>query len=319
MLLILSENQDQSTNFVIDWLLFSNILFSRVNGDIDFLHCEINISRHNEVTIEIENREKMILLLNQFTSFWYRRNNYTIVSPIVKTLKRHVAFALKKEWLQIQQFIHYYFNDKKKLGSFEKENTHNKLISMAKASEAGFDIPLTLITTKKESLLEFLSINEGITKAIWNMFTIKTTKLFQSISTKAVKQVHTIHLSNILSPVLIQKNISKAYELRIFFIKEDIYSMAIFSQTDTKTQIDFRNYNRQKPTRNIPFSLPSIVKNRVLNFIKTMDLDTGSIDIIVTPTNEFVFLEVNPIGQFGWVSTNCNYYLEEKIANYFIN
>jgi hypothetical protein len=38
--------------------------------------------------------------------------------------------------------------------------------------------------------------------------------------------------------------------------------------------------------------------------------------MIVTPEGEYVFLEVNPTGQFGWVSDNCNYYLEEKIANH---
>jgi len=43
-------------------------------------------------------------------------------------------------------------------------------------------------------------------------------------------------------------------------------------------------------------------------------LNSGSIDILVTPNNEYVFLEVNPVGQFGMVSQPCNYYLEKRIA-----
>ena len=93
--------------------------------------------------------------------------------------------------------------------------------------------------------------------------------------------------------------------------------MAIFSQLDTQTELDFRNYNREKPNRNIPFKLPLKMQEKLLKFIKIMHLDTGSIDMIVTPNDEFVFLEVNPIGQFGWVSNYSNYYLEEKIALYF--
>ena len=39
--------------------------------------------------------------------------------------------------------------------------------------------------------------------------------------------------------------------------------------------------------------------------------------MIVTPTNEYVFLEVNPVGQFNFVSELCNYYIEKNIAEFF--
>jgi hypothetical protein len=34
---------------------------------------------------------------------------------------------------------------------------------------------------------------------------------------------------------------------------------------------------------------------------------------------ELVFLEINPVGQFGMVSHPCNYYLEKRIAQNLIN
>jgi hypothetical protein len=49
-----------------------------------------------------------------------------------------------------------------------------------------------------------------------------------------------------------------------------------------------------------------------------MNLNTGSIDLICTKSGEYVFLEVNPVGQFSMVSFPCNYYLEEKIADLLI-
>ena len=48
-----------------------------------------------------------------------------------------------------------------------------------------------------------------------------------------------------------------------------------------------------------------------------LNLDSGSIDIIYSTNKEYVFLEVNPIGQFGMVSSPCNYYIEKRIAQYF--
>jgi hypothetical protein len=41
--------------------------------------------------------------------------------------------------------------------------------------------------------------------------------------------------------------------------------------------------------------------------------------MIVTPEKKYVFLEVNPIGQFNQVSIPCNYFLEKKIADYLLH
>jgi glutathione synthase/RimK-type ligase-like ATP-grasp enzyme len=53
--------------------------------------------------------------------------------------------------------------------------------------------------------------------------------------------------------------------------------------------------------------------------MKTIGMKSGSIDLIVDENNDYIFLEVNPIGQFAQVSIPCNYYIEEYIANYLIN
>ena len=50
-----------------------------------------------------------------------------------------------------------------------------------------------------------------------------------------------------------------------------------------------------------------------------LDLNSGSIDIILTPDNKYVFLEVNPVGQFEQVSFPCNYGLFKEVAEYLIH
>jgi D-alanine-D-alanine ligase-like ATP-grasp enzyme len=93
--------------------------------------------------------------------------------------------------------------------------------------------------------------------------------------------------------------------------------MAIFSQNDEQTKIDFRKYNHLKPNRNVPFMLPPEIEKKLIQLSKKIGVNCGSIDMIVTSNNDFVFLEINPIGQFGMVSTPCNYVLNEKIALFF--
>jgi len=96
------------------------------------------------------------------------------------------------------------------------------------------------------------------------------------------------------------------------------YPMAIFSQNDEKTKVDFRNYNLQRPNRKTPYELEKSIENKLYALVKEMGLTSGSLDLIRTIDDRYVFLEVNPIGQFGMTSTPCNYFLEEKIAKNLI-
>ena len=51
------------------------------------------------------------------------------------------------------------------------------------------------------------------------------------------------------------------------------------------------------------------------NLFESKELNSGSIDLI-KPKDEsnLVFLEINPVGQFGMVSHPCNYNIEKLIA-----
>ena len=223
---------------------------------------------------------------------------------------------LENEWDKFKDFLHFYCESKNSLGSYRKEIFQNKLTTLFLAQQMGLKIPPTLVTTQKNNLRAFVQENEEcITKAISNMFKIDKANSFQSIGTQLVTKAMIDKLDDTFFPTLIQKKIEKVFELRIFYLKGLFYPMAIFSQTDEQTQLDYRNYNRTKPNRNIPFVLPNDIEVKLQNLMDKLDLNTGSIDMMVTPEGEYYFLEVNPTGQFGWVSEDCNYYLEEKIAH----
>lgn len=63
-------------------------------------------------------------------------------------------------------------------------------------------------------------------------------------------------LPRIFNPIMVQRKIEKKYELRVFYLDEKFYSSVIFSQSNKKTMIDFRNYDNENPNRVCPFSLP---------------------------------------------------------------
>ncbi len=155
----------------------------------------------------------------------------------------------------------------------DKDRNHNKLVSLIVAASVGLKIPPSLIANKKKYFEEWIKNSKCITKAIDNMFTIYGENTFSKVSTERIKKSNLNKLGDVFFPTLIQEEISKAYEVRFFFIKDKLYAMAIFSQRDEKTRLDYRKYNRQKPNRSIPYKLPLDVKLKILAFNDKMGLD----------------------------------------------
>jgi D-alanine-D-alanine ligase-like ATP-grasp enzyme len=60
--------------------------------------------------------------------------------------------------------------------------------------------------------------------------------------------------------------------------------------------------------------LPENIETSIRNFLDKTKLKTCSFDVIYSTDDGFYFLEVNPNGQFSWLSENCNYYIEKEIA-----
>jgi len=116
---------------------------------------------------------------------------------------------------------------------------------------------------------------------------------------------------------MIQHHIDKYFEIRTFFYNNRFYSTAILSQQNEKTKIDFRKYDLKNPNRNLFFKLPTEYETKIKKLMRYFSIDTGSFDTIVERnTNRLIFLEVNPVGQFGGLSFNTNTYIEKDIAEY---
>ena len=316
MILILSDRFDHSTNQVINWLKRP---FIRINEENFVSEISFDMSSYKSKNGKIY-FNSIALNLKDIQSFWYRRGNFIIRIEEVIYSNKPILMQLQKEWEIMALFLYFCLKEKRIIGDFKKAHEHNKLIDLLVASEVGLDIPQTIISNRKNDMHNFIENNKSvITKAINEMFEIETKSHFQSIGTKLIDDSFLNRLSKTSFPTLLQRNISKLFELRIVFMANKFYAMAIFSQKNEISKTDYRDGHKLKTNRNIPYLLPSDISKRLKQLMEKLDLDTGSIDMIVTPKGEYVFLEVNPIGQFDWVSHNCNYYLEEKIANYLQN
>ena len=323
MILIISSNNDIVTNDVIDWLVNFKAPFCRVNNTTKIIINNIIISE-NEIDFTLEicslNSEVKLLRYRDIKSIWYRRGKINIwkelfsFDKISSEKNKEINFYLKREQIQIEQLIDFMLCKKLHINSFKDEQRTNKLLNLIIAKECGLCIPQTYISSKK-------NIVTKIFKEDPPLFITKALKFgnieFENASIGAGTVEATFNsqdVSDTFFPSLFQEKINKKWEIRTFFLHEKFYSTAIFSQNNEKTAIDFRNYDCENPNRVVPFQLPIIIEKKLSILMTKLDLNSGSIDLVYTIDKKFVFLEVNPVGQFSQVSLPANYHLEKKIA-----
>ncbi len=326
--LIDSNEEDYSTEFVINWLNYFNQNVIRLNSESPFNLIKIELDKNKPYAIfSVDNK---IINTNDIKSFWYRRGDIKIEfkfehEGIDEKLKKRVYNHLFHELTALKDAIYIILEERKTLGSFFNHSI-NKIQLLVAAKKIGLEIPKTIICNNRRDLEEFSRKNISIiTKSIQEM------GIFEIINKKSnMPEVYGLYTTEVNSKLIenfpevflfskFQEKLDKAIELRIFILDDKVFSMAIFSQSNIKTKVDFRKYDFKTPNRNVPFKLPFEIEEKLLKLMKCMELTTGSVDMILTKEGKYVFLEINPIGQFGMVSSPCNYYLEKKIAQYLMN
>ncbi|HMJ48548.1 MAG TPA: grasp-with-spasm system ATP-grasp peptide maturase [Ferruginibacter sp.] len=309
MILIFSTNQDFSTQTVIDWLHYYGhqpIIINEMNPIV-----QVNIGLMNEKTdsIEMTLKSGMKIHSKNISIIWYRKGLNFFCWDYKKLLaKKHLKnfyTHLEEESSALQSFI-FNFLKPKTIGDYEISD-NNKLITLAKANSIGLLTPPTVIITTDKHLDHTKSM---VSKNIKDVISVKiNNRLFYNRTTKC-----DMRIKKNLFPSLLQVEIIKKYELRIFYFDGLFYTMAIFSQQNEKTKVDFRDITQKTQLKYIAYKLPRQQEKMMLKLVKELGYTTCSIDMIVDITDKFYFLELNPVGQFGMVSMPCNYHIEKAIA-----
>jgi len=329
MILILTSRTDKSTVDVLNWLWSKGVSFIRISEESN-LQIEEMRMEDGEVefifTYEDYDGTAKSFRLSDISSYWYRRshllfNRKNLLLLDELTDDKNLTHALKafanSEQKEFVQFIFSYLDKIHSLGNY-RDNDTNKLFNLYIAEKCGLKTPLTYYTSDKNKFKEFVNATNKqlITKGLGNNW-IQINDIAATGMTEKVD--HEIVENKEYGYAFVQEQIEKLFELRIFYMKNKCYSSAIFSQNNKKTSVDFRNYDTEVPNRIVPYILPKSIAEKVNLFMDSIHMSTGSLDILVSKEGEYIFLEVNPVGQFAQVSYPCNFNIEEKIANYLIN
>jgi MvdC family ATP-grasp ribosomal peptide maturase len=192
----------------------------------------------------------------------------------------------------------------------------NKLHQLRVASEVGLIIPRTLVTNNAESVGEFFSEVKGkmVTKLLTPIsMSMKGSPFF--FYTSAVKEEDLLDGETLrYCPMVFQEEIPKQWELRVVFVNGNFFVGALDASVYNTSTLDWRCAENEACVWQ-PYELPIAVKLALKEFMGRFGLLFGAFDFIVTPAGEYVFLEVNPVGEWGMLERDLNYPISEAIAS----
>ncbi|MFD0856145.1 MvdC/MvdD family ATP grasp protein [Actinomadura adrarensis] len=116
---------------------------------------------------------------------------------------------------------------------------------------------------------------------------------------------------------MFQEYIEKAYEIRLTVIGNTYFPVRINSQEMDSTAVDWRGEAGEVAV--LPYGdhvpLPDEVVKRTQALLAELNAVYAAVDFIVTPDGDWVFLEVNPAGQFMWMQHDLNLPLGDTMAD----
>lgn len=304
MILVISHKNDFSADYVINILNQRGVSYRRLNCE-DILNSDLRLSFGLDFSYSL-------LGQHSFDSVWFRRTKLpeldlpparrSYILFETDSLLKNLFATVSAKWLSEPHYV------------YEAEN---KLMQLKVAGDIGFTIPETLVTQSKTELRSFYARHNGdlIVKPLAQTRVIEDDNPSFIFTNQLASDVFARLDDLDLSPCIFQKNIPKDYELRVTVVGTKIFAAKVNSQDHRTTRIDWRREQLQFE----PVELPSGISDMCVTLLQKLRIGFGAIDMIKTPSGDYVFLEINPNGQWVWIETQTGLRISEAIIQYLTN
>lgn len=184
---------------------------------------------------------------------------------------------------------------------------HRKVFQLRLAEKMNMEIPDTLVTNAVDEALDFIK-KQGPGEVIFKAFagnpqSWRETRLVRETELKEIDMVQ-------LAPVIFQSYV-KGTDIRVTVIDSHIFAAEI-DISGGDYPIDFRMNYQNADIR--PIELPNPIKEQIRQLMETLGLVYGAIDYRKTPEGKYLFLEINPAGQWLFIEQQTGQAITETLA-----
>lgn len=186
----------------------------------------------------------------------------------------------------------------------------NKTRQLRLAQAAGLLIPPTLITASPQAARAFYDAHGGRVVAKLQTSLGYSMQGGGGLPTRLLRPQDLPALDGLRHcPMMFQRYVEKAYELRIAWVDGQAFVGAL---DGSRCGVDWR-YESSASWQ--PYELPAAVHRQLAALMARLSLRQGALDLIVTPGGEHVFLEVNPHGEWGMLERDLGLPIGAALAD----
>ncbi|MFG0675409.1 MvdC/MvdD family ATP grasp protein [Delftia sp. WSY_7] len=308
--LILSTIADVATDYVVQGLLRRGVPHHRVNTeDLPFSRSlTLELGTEALSSLELDGRKQP-----NPSSIWYRRIRSPARPPEMQ--EGVYEFCLQENRAALLGSISAY-QTRWMSHPADVWRAELKPYQLQLARRMGLRVPKTLVTNDPNAIRKaFHAFGPMIVKPSRSGYAVVDGQE-RSIYTSRLLAEHLEHVDEArLSPAIYQELIPKRYDIRATVVGTEVFAAAIHSQTDPAAAVDWRHTdNPDLP--HTPIQLPANVRDGVLALMSKLGLTFGAVDLVETPDGEFVFLEVNPNGQWLWIDDQLQLGITDAIVDW---
>ncbi|MEV5537473.1 ATP-grasp ribosomal peptide maturase [Saccharopolyspora shandongensis] len=187
-----------------------------------------------------------------------------------------------------------------------------KPVQLVRAHECGLTVPDSLISNEPETGRRFVAEGRTVTKLLGSN-TISEEGTRKLAWTRVVGDADIADMRGFdVTTHMLQRWVPKQFEARVIVIGEhvtaaEIHAGSAASYVDYRSDYDALSYS--------PLDVPDEVVKGIRALMTSLDLIYGALDFVVTPAGEWVFLEINPGGQYGWIGAETGVPLTGVLAD----
>jgi len=279
---------------------------------------QVKLSIHLEegelvLSLQEEHQQKKFYAKDVY-SVWVRKIGTPYISENMDPLLRQGCTTESMEVLEI--FLRIFDNRLWIDDLAVVRKAEDKLYQLRTAQSVGLVTPRTLITNDPQEVLDFYhSLRGNIVAKMITPLTVSMEGNTPFVHTSRIGPEDLQHLETLRhSPMAFQEYIAKEYELRIIYVDGQLFTGAVHWQDPGEAPVDWRT-TEQEVFKWEHFSAPETLADKIRALMKQMGLYFGALDVILTPGGQYVFLEVNPTGEWGMLERDLGLTISEAIAN----
>ncbi|HEX5496917.1 MAG TPA: ATP-grasp ribosomal peptide maturase [Mycobacteriales bacterium] len=186
-----------------------------------------------------------------------------------------------------------------------------KPVQLRAARATGLSVPPTLITNDPEAARVFVSKHDTAVYKPLSGRGVAENGHYKLIFANRLK-ADEVTVSVAATAHLFQKWVDKDHEIRLTVVDRTLFAVRIDAGS-AAGRIDWRT--DYASLRYSVVDVPCDIHDRVLRLLDMLMLRFAALDFVVTPDGEWMFLELNPNGQWAWLQDATGLPIAAAIAD----